>query len=159
MSKKPLVPTGTAVILTRRIGKELLLLMGKRKGAHGAGEWSLPGGRLEPGETGEERAAIELEEETGILVPTPMIVPFSPVPYSIATPGGEPWVTLFFLSPTVGDVEAENREPDKCEGWTWWHWRSPPSPLFGACGILFEEKNQRELERFDRELRFKLAGI
>jgi mutator protein MutT len=48
-----------AVILTRRAS-------GLRR--HG-GQWALPGGRLEPGETPEQGALRELEEEVGLLLP------------------------------------------------------------------------------------------
>lgn len=48
-----------AVLLTRRAA-------GLRR--HG-GQWALPGGRLDPGETPEEAALRELEEEVGLVLP------------------------------------------------------------------------------------------
>lgn len=51
---------GAAILLTRRA-------MGLRR--HG-GQWALPGGRLDPGETPERAALRELEEEVGLVLPT-----------------------------------------------------------------------------------------
>jgi 8-oxo-dGTP diphosphatase len=42
------------------------VLIGKRKGAHGAGEWAWPGGHLEYMESFEDCARREVMEETGI---------------------------------------------------------------------------------------------
>lgn len=50
---------GAAILLTRRA-------MGLRR--HG-GQWALPGGRLDPGETPERAALRELEEEVGLVLP------------------------------------------------------------------------------------------
>ena len=44
------------------------LLLIKRGHAPGAGLWSLPGGRIEPGETDAEALEREMREETGLLV-------------------------------------------------------------------------------------------
>jgi 8-oxo-dGTP diphosphatase len=44
------------------------LLLVRRGHEPGAGLWSLPGGRVEPGETGEEAVAREILEETGLQV-------------------------------------------------------------------------------------------
>ena len=44
------------------------LLLIKRGQAPGLGRWSLPGGRVEPGETPAEAAAREVSEETGLQV-------------------------------------------------------------------------------------------
>jgi mutator protein MutT len=46
-----------------RAGRVLLICRGR---APSAGEWTLPGGRVEPGETPEEAVVRELREETGI---------------------------------------------------------------------------------------------
>jgi 8-oxo-dGTP diphosphatase len=53
-----------AVIKDR--GNRLLLI--KRGHEPGAGLWSLPGGRIEPGETDEEAVVREILEETGLRV-------------------------------------------------------------------------------------------
>jgi 8-oxo-dGTP diphosphatase len=44
------------------------LLMARRRGVHGDGSWSPPGGALEYGESFEQAARREVEEETGVLI-------------------------------------------------------------------------------------------
>lgn len=57
-------PNAASVALLHK-GKVLLI---QRAKAPWDGAWSLPGGRLEPGETAEECAARELKEELGLTV-------------------------------------------------------------------------------------------
>ncbi len=52
-------------IITDAEGRLLLI---KRGHDPGAGLWSLPGGRVEPGETDEEAVVREIREETGLSV-------------------------------------------------------------------------------------------
>jgi mutator protein MutT len=58
------VPCAGAVVRDAR-GR---LLVVRRGHAPSAGLWSLPGGRVEPGETAAEAAAREVREETGLIV-------------------------------------------------------------------------------------------
>ena len=60
MSNRPKV--GVSVVLRF----ENLVLLGKRKGSHGAGTWAFPGGHLEYGESVEDCGKRELLEETNI---------------------------------------------------------------------------------------------
>ena len=58
------IPCVGAVIKDDR-GRLLLI---KRGHAPGAGLWSLPGGRIEPGETDAEALVREMREETGLAI-------------------------------------------------------------------------------------------
>ena len=58
------IPCVGAVIKDDR-GRLLLI---KRGHAPGAGLWSLPGGRIEPGETDAEALVREMREETGLVI-------------------------------------------------------------------------------------------
>jgi 8-oxo-dGTP diphosphatase len=57
---RPKVGVGVMVLKNGKV------LIGKRKGAHGAGEWAWPGGHLEYMESFEDCARREVMEETGI---------------------------------------------------------------------------------------------
>lgn len=41
-------------------------------------------------------------------------------------------IVCIFMRAAVADVEqeAENMEPDKCDGWEWYAWENLPRPLF-----------------------------
>jgi ADP-ribose pyrophosphatase YjhB (NUDIX family) len=60
------------------------LLLIKRGHEPGKGQWSVPGGRIEPGETDPEAVIRETREETGLIVaPGPLIG-------SVRRPAGQP---------------------------------------------------------------------
>jgi 8-oxo-dGTP diphosphatase len=50
------------------------LLLIKRGHAPGAGLWSLPGGRIEPGETDTEALVREIREETGLVIEAAQLI-------------------------------------------------------------------------------------
>jgi 8-oxo-dGTP diphosphatase len=60
MAESPRVGVGVVI----RRGGEVLLV--RRRGAHGSGTWSTPGGHLDLGETPESCARREALEETGV---------------------------------------------------------------------------------------------
>lgn len=116
---------GLAVIVRRPDGRILML---RRKGAHGAGTWSVPGGHMEAGETPLRGCLRELDEETGI---QPICIVMLPH-YTVVDFGGTAgaYVTLYALADVPVDAVAVNREPEKCEGW-WWVGRDEvQTPLF-----------------------------
>lgn len=59
-----IITTAIAVFREGENGKEVLL--GQRKSEPAAGQWAMPGGHEKEGETPEETARRELQEETGI---------------------------------------------------------------------------------------------
>ena len=100
------------------------VLLGKRRGSHGEGEYAWPGGHLEFGETIEECIAREIEEETGLVVQ-----PVRPVSMSNVIKYERHYLDIQYLVEYVSGT-AEVREPDKVESWDWYPIDALPEPLF-----------------------------
>lgn len=125
-SATPRIGVGVVVL------RQGLVLLGQRRGAHGAGSWALPGGHLEYGESVEACAARELLEETGLQAER-----FRRGPWvnDVFVAERRHYVTLFVVAEGVSG-EPERREPDKCLGWQWFHWQALPDPLFQPLHTL-----------------------
>ena len=108
------------------------VLLGKRKGAHGAGEWSFPGGHLEYGEGWEECARRETKEETGLVIEK---VKFVGVTNSLFPEDHKHYITILMAGECAAG-EPKQCEPDQCEGWEWFDWDNLPTPRFSAINEL-----------------------
>jgi 8-oxo-dGTP diphosphatase len=105
--------------------KDGKLLLGKRRGSHGAGEYACPGGHLEHLESFQTCAAREVLEETGIEIgPLRFLRVQNATQYA-----PKHYVDLAFVAEwKSGDPEV--REPDKVDRWDWYALDNLPSPLF-----------------------------
>jgi 8-oxo-dGTP diphosphatase len=123
------VKVGLSVIL---IDRQDRVLVGKRKGSHGAGLLALPGGHLEFGESCEDCCRRELFEETGLKI----MGPYHKVDHSedIFEHNGlkKHYITLYFVGERVDSdlLEVKNLEPEKCEGWNWVPVKDLPADMF-----------------------------
>ncbi|NGX45380.1 MAG: RNA pyrophosphohydrolase [Chlamydiae bacterium] len=124
---RPKVGVGVMVIHEGRV------LFGKRKGAHGSGDWSFPGGHLEHGEDVADCARRELLEETGLRARSLELGPW--VSDII---DGNHYITLFaFVYEFEGELVC--MEPEKCEGWHWLDANHLPQPLFPPIESLMRK--------------------
>lgn len=120
MNQTPQV--GTGIIITR---DDRVLLI-KRKGPHGAGTWSTPGGHLDFGETPEECARREAKEEVGMDV---VEARFRAVTNDVFEDEGKHYITLWMDCKTLSTeaVIAAEREVAEIG---WFAWEAFPNPLF-----------------------------
>lgn len=116
---RPLV--GICIVIVKN-GK---ILLGKRRGSHGEGEYSTPGGHLEHGESFAACAAREVLEETGLQIGrTRFLRVLNCMTY---TP--KHYVDIAFAAEwKAGNPQV--LEPDKVERWDWYDPHELPSPLF-----------------------------
>ena len=105
MEKSPKVGIGVIVY-----NKENKILFIKRKGKHGHGEWSFPGGKLDFGESFEECARREVLQEVGIEISNPEFVD---VTNDLFPDHDLHFITIFMKSNHVSG-DPTNLEPDKC---------------------------------------------
>jgi 8-oxo-dGTP diphosphatase len=106
------------------IFKDGKVLLGKRKNAHGAGEYAWPGGHLEFMESFEDCAKREVAEEAGIKIKNVRFVRL------MNFKGYDKHYADIGLSAEWESGEPKVMEPEKCEGWDWYDLDDLPSPLF-----------------------------
>ena len=133
--KRPRVGVG---VFVKRNGK---VLVGKRKGSHGAGTWALPGGHLEPGESFEACCEREILEETGLTIKN-----ISPVVFTndLFNDDGLQYITLFFKG-EYESGEAIVAEPRHCEEWRWVPLDHIPEPIFLPLSNALKQIHQNHL--------------
>jgi len=130
MDQKPQV--GTAIIITK---DDKVLLM-KRKGPHGQGTWSTPGGHLDPGETVEGCAAREAKEEVGLDVTD---IRFRCVTNDVFEAEGKHYITIWMDGKSTGEPRIASEE--EAEEIGWYAWDALPSPLFLPLENLVKENS------------------
>ena len=135
------VGVGVLVFDTRQVCSSTRVLLGRRKGAHGAGTWALPGGWLEVGEEFDACARRELLEETGLgeghLDAAPgRTVPFVSNNVMEKVHSVTVFVRLDLAAPKAADA-VRVCEPHKCYEWRWCSLAEPfPEPAFPPLASL-----------------------
>ena len=129
MEEKQRPKVGVAVMIFKN-GK---ILLGKRKGSHGSGEYAFPGGHLEYMESFVNCAIRETKVETGIEIKNirfqflANITEYAPKHY----------VHIGLIADwESGDPQI--LEPDKAELWDWYELDNLPDPLFKICKISID---------------------
>lgn len=131
MEQKPKVGVGITII------KDGKVLLGKRKGSHGEGQWATPGGHLEYMESFKDCVLRELAEECGIEVENirfqylANMKEYAPKHYChvgmiMEWKSGEPKVL----------------EPDKCEEWKWFDINNLPENIFASSKWAIDAKKE-----------------
>lgn len=119
MNQNPQV--GIGIIIT----KDNQVLLMKRKGSHGQGTWSTPGGHLDFGETPEGCAAREAKEEVGLDV---VDIRFRAVTNDLFETTAKHYITIWMEGKSTGEpFIAAEEEVDEIG---WFAWDSLPQPLF-----------------------------
>lgn len=134
------IRVGVGVMIFNKDGR---ILLGKRKGSHGAGEYSFPGGHLEYGESFEECAKREVMEECGDI--EICNIKFQLVA-NVCKYHPRHDIYLGFIA-DLHKGEPRVGEPEKCESWDWYELNNLPEPLFYFCRLTIEsykKKNKRQ---------------
>jgi len=124
---KPKVGIGVMIL------KEKKILLGKRKGSHGEGEYAFPGGHLEYMESFEDCARRETLEECGIKIDNVRflflanLTKYAPKHYA-----------HIGLVADWKSGEPKNLEPNKSEFWNWFDLENLPTPIFETCRLSVE---------------------
>lgn len=124
---------GVALILEKD-GKILLV---RRKGAHGEGTWSTPGGHLEFGESPETCAIRETKEEVGVAASAPKFVALT---NDVFEKEGRHYITIWMRSTnfTGSPYPAAAEEVTELG---WFGWDALPEPLFLPLENLLRKNN------------------
>ena len=132
MDSNQLFPkTGIGIIVL----KDKKVLFGKRISSHGSGCWGFPGGHLEFGESWEQCAFRETQEELDLAIEN---VRFAAITNDIFHQEQKHYITIFLLADYVSGSLAI-KEPKEFESLEWFDWENPPQPLFLPQQNLYKQ--------------------
>jgi 8-oxo-dGTP diphosphatase len=142
MADKPKVGVGFGVMLLRNNQ----VLLGRRHDdpekadsqLNGAGKWTMPGGKLDFGETFETGAEREVSEETSIKVEQAEVIC---VNQDIVE--GAHFVTIGLVCRQFSG-EPQVMEPDEITEWKWFDLDNLPSPLYFPSAKIFENYSSKK---------------
>jgi 8-oxo-dGTP diphosphatase len=117
------VRVGIAVFITNETNQ---VLIGKRIGKHGGGEYGCPGGHMEFGESIREAAKREVMEEIGAEIEN---IEFLRVLNLNQYPPRH-YIDIGVCAKIKSGQTPKLMEPEKCEGWEWHDISNIPSPYF-----------------------------
>jgi 8-oxo-dGTP diphosphatase len=137
---------GVAAIITSR-DKVLLI---RRKGPHGTGTWSTPGGHLEFAEDPQQCAIRETREEVGLQLGR---VDFLAITNDIFTGSGKHYITIWMEAAGFSGVPTIAAASEVADI-GWFEWDALPSPLFLPLENLISQKSHPS----DAILKFRPAG-
>jgi 8-oxo-dGTP pyrophosphatase MutT (NUDIX family) len=110
------------------------VLLSKRRGNYGDGQWHLPAGKVEAGESAPAAAIREAHEEVGVRIAEEDLR----FAHALHARGKDvaPRMGLFFEVRTWSG-EPVNREPDKCYELKWFRWNNLPDNMisYSRAGI------------------------
>lgn len=112
------------------------VLLGKRRGSHGAGYYAAPGGHIEYGESFEAAARREVREETGLEITGLRLLAVGNYLFT-RDDGLRHYIDVDFVC-EAPEGEAQLCEPEKCEGWDWYDPAALPAPLFIVTQRMIE---------------------
>ena len=128
MDKIEYPKTGVAAMIM----KDGKVLLAKRKGVHGSGEYAFPGGKLELGESFEDCLRREVREETGIEIENIRFLRLLNFKFY-----GKHFVDIGLIADWKSG-EPQVLEPEKSESWGWHDLDNLPEPLFKGLPSYFE---------------------
>lgn len=129
-NQKELRPKVGVGVMIMKDGK---VLLGKRKGSHGAGEYAWPGGHFEYMESFEQCAKRETVEETGMEIENIRFLRL----LNLKVYAPKHYVDIGLIADWKSG-EPKIMEPDKTEGWDWYDIDNLPGTLFSTIPTYIE---------------------
>lgn len=130
-TEKKYPKVGIGVMIQNEKGE---VLLGLRKGSHGSGEWSFPGGHLEIGETILETAKRETKEETNLDINKFELISVADELRYLKS-DGKHYLNIGVKGLYEGG-EPIVAEVDKFEKWEWFNLDNLPTNLFEGTELM-----------------------
>lgn len=129
MAARNIIKVGIGVLVFK--GSKVLLA--KRKGSHGAGEYAFPGGHLEFGESFVNCARRECREEAGIEIKNIKFLRL----LNLKKYAGKHYVDIGLVAQWKSG-KPRVLEPQKATEWNWYDFNKLPKPMFQTINSYFD---------------------